>query len=115
MFVAWNMTWTHCESYWDLDFQPSESSGGQPVALEGSVFGVQFWDGTLLTQEFSSAVLGWYFISGFFTCSFGMAPSELNTFHPQVFQLQFCDGAFQLNIFHPHPQIFYLQFWDGTF
>ena len=50
------------------------------------------WD--LRTQEFSSAVLGWYFMSGFFTCSFGMAPSELNTFHPQVFQLQFCDGAF---------------------
>ena len=73
MFVAWNMTWTHCESYWDLDFEPSESSGGQPVALEG--FGVwppvlgwdlanarnfhlQFWDGTL-SRDFSPAVLGW--------------------------------------------------------
>ena len=67
----------------------------------GSVFGLQFWDGTLLTQEFSSAVLGWYFISGFFTCSFGMAPSELNTFHPQVFQLQFCDGAFWTEYFPP--------------
>ena len=52
----------------------------------GSVFGLQFWDETLRTQEFSSA--------GFFTCSFGMAPSELNTFKSQVFQLQFCDGAF---------------------
>ena len=27
------MTWTHCEVYWDLDFEPSETSGGQPVAL----------------------------------------------------------------------------------
>ena len=79
----------------------------------GSVFGLQFWDGTLRTQEFSSAVLGWYFLSGFFTCSFGMAPSELNTFHPQVFQLRFAMAPFELNIFH--PQIFYLQSWDGTF
>ena len=57
--------------------------------------------GTLLTQEFSSAVLGWYFISGFFTCSFGMAPSELNIFHPHVFQLQFCDGAVWTEHFSP--------------
>ena len=93
MFVAWNMTWTHCEVYWDLDFEPSETVAGSQWHWGGSVFGLQFWDGTLLTQEFASAVLGWYFISGFFTCSFGMAPSELNIFHPQVFQLQFCDGA----------------------
>ena len=52
-------------------------------------------------------------MSEFFTCSFGMAPSELNTFHPQVFQLRFAMAPFELNIFH--PQIFYLQFWDGTF
>ena len=38
MFVAWNMTWTHCEVYWELDFELSETSGGQPVALGG--FGV---------------------------------------------------------------------------
>ena len=31
----------------------------------GSVFGLQFWDGTLLRQDFSFAVLGWHFISGF--------------------------------------------------
>ena len=24
--------------------QPSETSGGQPVALEASVFGLHFWD-----------------------------------------------------------------------
>ena len=32
------MTWTHCEVYWDLDFEPCETSGGQPVALVASVF-----------------------------------------------------------------------------
>ena len=75
-------------------FNLLKAVAGSQWHWRGSVFGLQFWDGTLLTQEFSSAVLGWYFISGCFTCSFGMAPSELNTFHPQVFQLQFCDGAF---------------------
>ena len=30
--------------YWDLDFEPSETSGGQPVALGASVFGLHFWD-----------------------------------------------------------------------
>ena len=38
------MIWTHCEVYWDLDFEPSETSGGQPVALGASVFGLHFWD-----------------------------------------------------------------------
>ena len=67
------MTWTHCEVYWDLDFEPSETSGGHPVALEGirclaSSFGMepcerknfhlQFWDGTLC-RDFSPAGLGW--------------------------------------------------------
>ena len=32
------MTWTQCEVYWDLDFEPSETSGGQPVA---SIFGIR--------------------------------------------------------------------------
>ena len=32
------MIWTHCEVYWALDFEPFETSGGQPVALGG--FGV---------------------------------------------------------------------------
>ena len=87
------MTWTHCEVYWDLDFEPSETSGGQPVALRGiRCLASSFGMGTLRTQEFSSAVLGW--LCRNFSRSFGMAPSELNTFHPQVFQLQFCDGAF---------------------
>ena len=40
MVLALNMTWTHCEVYWDLDFEPSETSGGQPVALGSSVFGL---------------------------------------------------------------------------
>ena len=31
MVLALSMTWTHCEVYWDLDFEPSETSGGQPV------------------------------------------------------------------------------------
>ena len=44
MVLALNMTWTHCEFCWDLDFEPSETSGGQPVALEASVFGLHFWD-----------------------------------------------------------------------
>ena len=44
MVLALNMTWTHCEVYWDLDFEPSETSGGQPVALGSSVFGLHFWD-----------------------------------------------------------------------
>ena len=43
MFFALNMTWTHCEVYWDLDFEPLKRSGGQPVAL-GGAFGV--WIGT---------------------------------------------------------------------
>ena len=38
MVLALSMTWTHCEVYWDLDFEPSETSGGQPVAFGG--FGV---------------------------------------------------------------------------
>ena len=38
MVLALNMTWTHCEFCWNLDFEPSETSGGQPVALEASVF-----------------------------------------------------------------------------
>ena len=75
MFVAWNMTWTHCEIYWDLDFQPSESSGGQPVALEG--FGV--WP----------PVLGWDLANArIFICSFGMV------LYLGIFHLQFWDGAF---------------------
>ena len=37
MFFALNMTWTHCEVYWDLDFEPLKRSGGQPVALGGGV------------------------------------------------------------------------------
>ena len=44
MVLALSMTWTHCEVYWDLDFEPSETSGGQPVALGASVFGLHFWD-----------------------------------------------------------------------
>ena len=44
MVLALSMTWTHCEVYWDLDFEPSETSGGQPVALRASVFGLHFWD-----------------------------------------------------------------------
>ena len=44
MVLALNMTWTHCEFCWDLDFEPSETSGRQPVALEASVFGLHFWD-----------------------------------------------------------------------
>ena len=44
MVLALNMTWTHCEFCWDLDFEPSETSGGQPVALGASVFGLHFWD-----------------------------------------------------------------------
>ena len=75
MFVAWNITWTHCEIYWDLDFQLSESSGGQPVALEG--FGV--WP----------PVLGWDLANArIFICSFGMV------LYPWIFHLQFWDGAF---------------------
>ena len=75
MFVAWNMTWTHCESYWDLDFQPFESSGGQPVALEG--FGVWL------------PVLGWDLANArIFICSFGMV------LYFEIFHLQFWDGAF---------------------
>ena len=44
MVLALNMTWTHCEVSWDLNFEPSETSGGQPVALGSSVFGLYFWD-----------------------------------------------------------------------
>ena len=44
MVLALSMTWTHCEVYWDLDFEPSKTSGGQPVALGASVFGLHFWD-----------------------------------------------------------------------
>ena len=25
MYFALNMTWTHCEVYWDLDFEPFEN------------------------------------------------------------------------------------------
>ena len=32
------------DALWDLDFEPSETSGGQPVALGSSVFGLHFWD-----------------------------------------------------------------------
>ena len=38
MVLALNMTWTQCEVFWDLDFEPSETSGGQPVA---SIFGIR--------------------------------------------------------------------------
>ena len=39
MYFALNMTWTHCEVYWDLDyFEPFENEWGEPVALGG--FGV---------------------------------------------------------------------------
>ena len=44
MVLALSMTWTHCEVCWNLDFEPSETSGGQPVALEASVFGLHFLD-----------------------------------------------------------------------
>ena len=29
VFLALHMTWMHCEVYWDLDFEPFETSGGQ--------------------------------------------------------------------------------------
>ena len=33
---ACSMNWTHCEMFWDLDFEPSEKTrGGQAVALFG--------------------------------------------------------------------------------
>ena len=44
MVLALNMTWTHCDFYQDLDFEPSETSGRQPVALGASVFGLHFLD-----------------------------------------------------------------------
>ena len=44
MVLAFNMAWTLCELFWDLDFQPSGTSSGQPVALEASVFGLDFWN-----------------------------------------------------------------------
>ena len=34
----------HCKVYWNLDFEPSETSGEQSVALKASVFGLYFWD-----------------------------------------------------------------------
>ena len=45
MVLALNMTWTHCEFCWNLDFEPSETSGGQPVALGASVFGQEIFCG----------------------------------------------------------------------
>ena len=38
VMFALNMTWTHCEVYWDLDFDPVKTSGGQPMAFRG--FGI---------------------------------------------------------------------------
>ena len=44
MVLTLSMTRTHCKVYWNLDFEPSETSGGQLVALEASVFSLHFWD-----------------------------------------------------------------------
>ena len=52
------MTWTHCEVYWDLDFEPSETTGGQPVALEASVF---VWNCIGLPETFLLRVTVSYF------------------------------------------------------
>ena len=41
MYFALNMTWTHCEVYWDLDLNPLKTSGGQPVDWGASVFGLE--------------------------------------------------------------------------
>ena len=30
--------------HFHIDFEPSETSGGQPMALGASVFGLHFWD-----------------------------------------------------------------------
>ena len=43
-----NMTWTHCEVYWDLDFEPFENEWRAVSGIEGlSVFGLKviFWPG----------------------------------------------------------------------
>ena len=57
MVLALSMTWTHCEVYWDLDFEPSETSGGQPVALGlrclASIFGIRLIILFLVTSLFS--------------------------------------------------------------
>ena len=48
MYFALNMTWTHCEVYWDLDFEPFENEWRAASGIGGaSVFGLEviFWPG----------------------------------------------------------------------
>ena len=54
------MTWTDCEVYWDLDFEPLKRSGGQPVAL-GGAFGV--WLGTFFCTV-PRGYCDWFVVSG---------------------------------------------------
>ena len=70
MFFALNMTWTHCEVYWDLDFEPLKRSGGQPVAL-GGAFGV--WLGTFFCTV--PRVIGLLFRGVVFEAIFGTLKS----------------------------------------
>ena len=90
------------------------------MVLYVGIFHLQFWDGAFWTEYFSptgfsAAVLRWRLLNWifsthrFFTCSFGMAPSKVMSFHSQFFHLQFSDGTLLAQGFAPF-KIFPLQF-----
>ena len=54
------------------------------IVLYLGIFHLQFWDGVFWTEYFSPT---------FFSCSFAMAPFELNIFCPEIFYLQFWGGT----------------------
>ena len=41
MYFALNMIWTHCEVYWDLDFEPFENEWRAASGIGASVFGLE--------------------------------------------------------------------------
>ena len=73
------------------------------VALEGFGVSPPVWGRSLANARIFICSFGMVLYLGifhllsthrFFSCSFAMAPFELNIFHPQIFYLQFWDGTF---------------------
>ena len=53
MYFALNMTWTHCEVYWDLDFEAFENEWRAASGIGGLR-----WPGFWLIQFFFSCIAG---------------------------------------------------------